>query len=187
MSNVSTFFIVIIFNLLSIFFPIFLFQMLFPCPVWRDAKQAISALKITCPPDYRLYSVVGMKGRSVVICSWTVNYILQTEEKNWKFEEFVRDMERIQWENADTCSMEVLRISGQVICQHVFSLRCQKGEHCKRDGWSYMMQDYHPGLHEIDDVGVEMYWPNVVEVVNDDNNEDKGYHSLNEEESQKED
>lgn len=50
-----------------------------------------------------------------------------------------------------------------------------------------MMQDYHPGLHEIDDVGVEMYWPNVVEVVNDDNNEDKGYHSLNEEESQKED
>jgi hypothetical protein len=88
-----------------------------------------------------------------------------------------RIMERIKWENGDTCNMQVLRISGQVICQHVFSLRCQKEEHCKRDGWSYMIQSFTKSKI----LGFEMYWPNVVEMVNEDNNEDKGYHSLNEE------
>jgi hypothetical protein len=43
-----------------------------------------------------------------------------------------RIMERIKWENGDTCNMQVLRISGQVICQHVFSLRCQKEEQTRR-------------------------------------------------------
>ncbi|KAJ3618579.1 hypothetical protein MTP99_006554 [Tenebrio molitor] len=150
------------------------------CPTWRNVSEVVSHLRATCPPEYEVASVIGIKGREVVPCTWTVDYRLTASQENWSFNNFRREILLTNPENVTTTQLNVFLDGPFVTCQHVFRVACRDGPWCLLEGGlDHVMEGYAPELERVEGVEVMLVCSGVMERMRE---RDEGYASSSEEE-----
>jgi hypothetical protein len=146
----------------------------FRCPIWSNVPGVVARLRQTCPPDYEIISVIGIKGRHILPCTWTVNYRV-TKPQNWTVDNFWRDVVANNPGNVHTTQVNILEHGASVVCQHMMRVACASGPRCVMEAAvEGMLEGYAPELEHIDGVAVRLLWPASIEDVDD---EDEGYGS----------
>jgi hypothetical protein len=143
----------------------FFFQMSISCPVWSNVRQVVAELKTNCPPEYKVVNVSGVKSRDVVPCHWTVHYLLVKDRRRWHPQNFVAEMMERRPRNLFAHKMNVIFDGPDIFCEHIMYLRCRDGSGCIRGGLQHLMQGYRPELHHVDDVAVQLFWPEEIRVI----------------------